>query len=89
MRCDYCDTQTELVNEWYEVTCEQCQFEHYVMNSLIDSTPANDGKQSHVFITMMQANEILQLTLDEAKAFLKNLQTGIRVAEEMENRNEH
>lgn len=87
MNCDYCDTETTLVNEWQEVACEACQFEHEVMNTLIDANPANDGKQSHIFITNMVTNDLLQLTIPEAKAFLKNLANGIRIAEEMEANN--
>lgn len=86
MRCDYCDTETTLVNEWYEVTCKQCQFEHEVMNRIIDCTPANDGQQSTLFITLQESGEIVPMTIEETKAFVKNLQTSIRVAEEMQHK---
>jgi hypothetical protein len=91
MRCDYCDNETELVNEWQEVTCESCQFQHEVAMHTIDAMPANDGTASHVFITLNPSHEtqrfMSQLTLDEAKAFATNLEVAIRIAEEMDNRN--
>lgn len=90
MRCEYCENFTEEINEWQEVVCRTCQFDHEVMH-FIDVTPANDGKQSHLFVTFDSCNHEFErsqiLSIEEAKSFLKNLTNCIRIAEEMENRN--
>lgn len=88
MLCEYCqEDNTAQMTEDFEMVCTSCRFEHEVMIHAIDATPAHDGKNPHVFIHLIQEEEQTQLTLMEAKAFLKNLTMAVKIAEEMGARN--